>query len=228
MRPLLRVAGVTAPLIAAALVACHESSAVAPPMHAYNSPRGNLVTPQFCAETDPTCVNGSPTPPPPPPPNLAVSIPISGSHWVQTPGGTMTFTASVSNSSSAHHYFYWLQRDCWSDEQSCEVDFQLVGQGEDLSQITLTFGTLLAWKDVEVQVKDYPMMVYSTGASDTVRVAGPALKQTYPTLPVGCGAGPFYPFDEFKWTDSAGYVPTGKHYRWDPCTNKKIFNPDST
>lgn len=156
-----------------------------------------------------------------------LSVRVDGPAAIRTVS-TPRFTASVQNGGARHYYYWWFVATCATRGGCAPSSYVLIGDGQDMTSITVPFGTENAEKDIVVQVAEIDGRG-RTGSSVEFPVIGPSQRRGDGSEGLAgsiCDwyAGSFYPHVG-PYTDPFTGRTWKRHFRRDYCGNRVSWDP---
>ncbi|HEY2067616.1 MAG TPA: hypothetical protein VGG84_16800 [Gemmatimonadaceae bacterium] len=158
-----------------------------------------------------------------------LSVKIDGPTAVRA-ASSVRFTATVVNKSDDHHYYWWFVANCATRGGCAPSSYVLVGEGQDMTSLTLRFRAENAEQDVVVQVAEIEGRG-RTGSSVEFPVMGPSQRQGdgsegFASSVCDWYAGSFYPHVG-EYTDPFSGRTWKRRFRRDYCGNRVSWSPEN-
>lgn len=157
-----------------------------------------------------------------------LSVRVSGPIAVRTTS-SVRFTATVANGRGPHYYYWWFVANCATRGSCAPSSYVLIGEGEEMTSVSVPFGAESAEKDVVVQVAEIDGRG-RTGSSVEFAVMGLSQRQGdgsegFAGSVCDWYAGSFYPHVG-PYTDPFTGRTWKRRFRRDYCGNRVSWDPN--
>lgn len=157
-----------------------------------------------------------------------LSVQVSGPSSLRATS-SITFRATVVNATAKHHYYWWFVASCATRGGCAPTSYVPVGDGLDMTTVTIPFGAESSEKDIVVQAAEIDGDG-RTGSSVEFVVIGPGRRlgdgaDGFATSVCDWYAGSFYPHTGVYLDPFTGRT-WKRNFRRDYCGNRVSWDPE--